>query len=418
MGCLPASAADAKGERGKGGVYLPYPKIQDPISFVLLPELSLQSEIQSIKFVSRSEAHEDAGVSESTLAIVDSFGRAVRARLSFTMQDGNLQTLAQDDSSSYSNDPQSSFGGRGDGRSTKAKSSSLPFRIASLEPLQPDELLVDGGWAGIAISVGDSSYSAIARHFAKDITLFDGPLAFRTIHTTYTPYSVELLSSSMTGASSNGPVVVVAEGPTVSVWDVRVAGRGARIARMMSSPHAGHLYCTAVSPNSSHALLGAAGEDRTVSVWDPRRWRLLAVWNNCTKYEATFLHFPSSNPGYCVVGGLDYEVVIGRWGGSKRSRLGGGTRTGSLFGDEASSHASADTDSNNSRTVSQNSGFSNSKANIPLRDREGMEDGMDDLYGSISFRGDSGWEGISMGFERDVIAGITNTSQLYLGRLT
>ena len=50
---------------------------------------------------------------------------------------------------------------------------------------------------------------------------------------------------------------------------------------------------------------------------------------------------------------------------------------------------------NNSRTVLQNSGFSNSKANIPLRNREGMEDGMDDLYGNTSFRGDSGWEEIS-----------------------
>ncbi len=43
---------------------------------------------------------------------------------------------------------------------------------------------------------------------------------------------------------------------------------------------------------------------------------------------AAGLHFSSANPRHAIVGGMDYEVLCGEWGGNKASRLGGGNRTG------------------------------------------------------------------------------------------
>lgn len=34
----------------------------------------------------------------------------------------------------------------------------------------------------------------------------------------------------------------------------------------------------------------------------------------------------AGNPRLCFVGGMDYEVLCGEWGGNKASRLGGGNR--------------------------------------------------------------------------------------------
>ena len=393
---IPESAVDAAGERGKGGVYLPFHMTENRISFIQIPQLSLPSEIQSLQVISRNTSEASGNIAAHTLAIVDCFGRALRAGLILSSSEDLLEEQALHVNHERARQDEKYFVSNFSMDSMTAQ--QLPFQITDLEPLQPNELLVDAGWAGIAISSDESRHSAVARHFARDVTVFDGAFPVRTIHTIYTPYSIELLSPSIATGTNGSAVVTVAEGPSLSIWDVRVAGRGARVARMMSSPHAGHLYCTSVLQDSAYPLIGAAGQDRTVSVWDPRRWRLLAVWNNCTKYEATYLHFPTCDPAYCMVGGLDYEVLVGKWGGSKRSRLGGGTRTGGSIGKNLDRIPnSKNEDSKFPETFSMD-------ATVEHQD-------------SIAFRGDSGWKGLAISSKNDVFAGITANKQLYLGRI-
>ena len=154
-------------------------------------------------------------------------------------------------------------------------------------------------------------------------------MAVRTINTLYRPNAVALLSSTLTQTAGATPLVAVAEGPQISLWDVRAAGRGGRVAKLSpGGPHAGHLFCMAASEDGAPPCFGAAGADRTVMVWDPRKWNVLDRWANCLKYEATSLHFSSLDPGQCLACGMDYEVICGRWGGDRRNRLGGGHRTG------------------------------------------------------------------------------------------
>ena len=96
----------------------------------------------------------------------------------------------------------------------------------------------------------------MARHFAKDVTLFDGPMAVRSIHTLYRPTAVQLLSPQLAVGPQDGPLVAVTEGPQLSIWDVRGHGRGARVAKLSSGPHHGHLYCVAASDDGGLPLIG------------------------------------------------------------------------------------------------------------------------------------------------------------------
>lgn len=113
------------------------------------------------------------------------------------------------------------------------------------------------GWAGVALAPGAPSKAAVARHFAKDVTLFDGPMAVRSIHTLYRPTAVQLLSSQLSVGPQGGPLVAVTEGPQLSIWDVRGHGRGARVAKLSPGPHHGHLYCVAASDDGGLPLIGA-----------------------------------------------------------------------------------------------------------------------------------------------------------------
>ena len=194
------------------------------------------------------------------------------------------------------------------------------------------------GWAGVALAPGQPSQAAVARHFAKDVTLFDGPMAVQTIHTLYRPTAVQLLSTRLVASPGGGPLVAVAEGPQLSIWDVRGSKRGGRVAKLCPGPYHGHLYCIAAADDGGLPLIGAhtarhsawslsssscslflqerlasqggsitpdrlrccaslgagaAGHERSVLVWEPRKWVLLDRWSNCLKYEATGMHFCS-----------------------------------------------------------------------------------------------------------------------------
>lgn len=319
---------------GKGGVAVPHQPASStrPIEFQSIDQLTLPNEIQSLH------------ASESILAAVDPYGRAV------------IASYEQDDEQDEQDEQEPS--------QKKVVTKAYQLQV----PGRPGE----AGWAGISVAQWGEvppKVVAIARHFQKDVTLFDGPIPCRTIHTTYTPNAVELLPPSLSpggGGGGGGGLVAVAEGPQLSLWDVRVAGRGARVAKMCPKPHAGQFYCMAVSGRqdglSATPLFAGAGAERSVLVYEPRTWKLLDRWNNCLKYEITSLHFLDAHPGYCIAGGLDYEVVVGPWA----SKL--------------------------EKTFQSNS--------------------------TVRFRGDSRWLGLSKALGMDVIAGLTASKSLYIGNLS
>ncbi|GAB4818180.1 hypothetical protein N2152v2_005226 [Parachlorella kessleri] len=306
-----------------------------------LPELGHRAEVQDLQLFEQSGSSQGAG-GVAVLASSDCYGRVVLAHC-------------------------------------QRHGAGEPFQVMEVSTLQPHDLLREAGWAGVAVAPGQPTQAALARHFPKDITLFDGTVAVRSIHTVYCPTAVQLLSTQLTADPAGGPLIAVTEGPQLSLWDVRGAGRGARVAKLSPGPQHGHFYCLAASDDGSQPLIGAAGVDRSVLVWDPRTWKLLDRWNNCSKYEVTGLHFSSTNPNHAIVGGMDYEVLCGEWGGNKASRLGGGNRTGVDMG--------------------ENSAVQGPSAR------------------GLSFRGDSKWMGLAKAARQDLLAGITATSHLYITEL-
>ena len=113
-------------------------------------------------------------------------------------------------------------------------------------------------------------------------------------------------------------------------------------------------------------------------VWDPRRWTAIGRWSNCLKYEATGLHFLSSDPARCVVAGLDYEALAGEWSGNRAARLGGGHRTSSSVRPDGEGAAAVDSGR------------------------------------GVSFRGDARWLGLAKATGQDVVAAMTASSNLYI----
>lgn len=108
----------------------------------------------------------------------------------------------------------------------------------------------------MSLAPGQPSQAAVARSFARDVTLFDGALAVQTIHTLYRPNAVQLLSSRMATGPGGGPLVAVAEGHQLSLWDVRGSRRGARVARLGPGPHHGNLFCIAAADDGGPPLIG------------------------------------------------------------------------------------------------------------------------------------------------------------------
>lgn len=345
-------------------------------SHTLLEQMAHRAEIQDVTL---AQPHNDGS---AVLAAVDCYGRATVAHLRPPEQNDY-----DADESPYS-----------------SGAAGAPI-ITEIQPLSPDETLIEAGWAGIALAPDQPSQAAIARHFAKDVTVFDGPMAVRTINTMYNPNAVLLLSPILTSSTAANPLVAVAEGPQVSIWDMRAAGRGGRVAKLSpSGPHSGHLLCLGVSDGGAAPVLGAAGTDRSVIVWEPRKWTIIDRWNNCLKYEATSLHFSSRDSGQCFACGLDYEVVSGRWDGARRSRLGGGHRTGAST--KQAIIAGQDNDSkSDGGGVPLNAAGAPHGSGVSLRPSK---------TASVSFRGDSRWLGLAKAKGQDVLAGWTASGQLYV----
>lgn len=267
---VPRGAAGFAGERGKEGVHVP--ATAEPVSAAVMPAIQHRAEIQHLAL------HEQPGSGQAVLASVDCYGRAVvaQARRLEGRPGLHVTGVHQLQPADLLRCRPTSRAARVPGVVAAAANpwgalldactadwrtlSARPLRAASVTAPPPTRRpRREPGWAGVAVAPGQPSQAAVARGFARDVTLFDGPMAVRSLHTMYRPSAVQLLSTSLATGPQGGPLVAVAEGPQVSVWDVRGAGRGARVARLTPGPHHGHLFCLAATEEGSGTpLIGAA----------------------------------------------------------------------------------------------------------------------------------------------------------------
>eukprot|EP00897_Mesotaenium_endlicherianum_P003614 jgi/Mesen1/3280/ME000019S02698 len=168
------------------------------------------------------------------------------------------------------------------------------------------------GWAGLAFTPGRPSQVVTARHFARQLDVSDGGVHVRSLRTLHNPTALAFLHDAG-GAAGGSPCVVVTEGPQLSLWDLRVAESGGCVQRHLSSYSGEPLYAVACTRDAASALVAVGGAERTLSVYDTRQWRVRSKWTGCLKYEMTSVLFSAVDPRVVFVGGLDYEVICGRW---------------------------------------------------------------------------------------------------------
>jgi hypothetical protein len=349
----PGGGAAPAPARGKAGVCLPAAGADAAASALL--GVALRAEAQDLALAACGGA--DAAGEESLLAATDAYGRCALARV----RRAPRGSAAADYAAEHGGDADAPL-----------------LLVAGVAELAPGAAGAEPGWAGAALAPGAPCCAAVARAFARDVTLFDGALPVRTLHTAGRPAAVALLD----GAAASGgtaALLAVAEGPTVLVFDARAGERGGRVARLAPrGAHGGALLALAAPPaGGGPPLLAAAGADRAVLVFDARRWALLDRWAGATRRAAVALHFLAADPGACLVAGLDHEAVVGRWAGGGAD---GGRRPG---------------------------------ANC----RSGEGDGEEEAGGgggAAAFRGDARWLGVARAEGRDLAAALSAGGQIYL----
>ncbi len=140
---------------GKEGVTLP---LESPraAALVPLPAFAHRHEVQSIALWDEAEAEAEAATARRQfLASVDSTGSLCVCE--FQGREGRGVELA----------PQRSYQG-------------LPASCAAME----------AGWAGVALGLRQPTKAVVARHFSKDLNIFDGDLRARTIRTVQNPTAI------------------------------------------------------------------------------------------------------------------------------------------------------------------------------------------------------------------------------------
>uniref|UniRef100_A0A7S4UE28 Anaphase-promoting complex subunit 4 WD40 domain-containing protein n=1 Tax=Guillardia theta TaxID=55529 RepID=A0A7S4UE28_GUITH len=103
----------------------------------------------------------------------------------------------------------------------------------------------------------------------------------------------------------------------LSLWDPRVGGRSACVARV--SPCNSLLLTTAWG----EGIVGCAGMDRSVYVYDARKWNVCGRAMSVTKSDIMKLSFSSVNSKIFYAFGVDSQLIAGQWeeaGGSSNAK--------------------------------------------------------------------------------------------------
>ncbi|GAQ85212.1 hypothetical protein KFL_002240140 [Klebsormidium nitens] len=291
---LPGQSGSLKSTlRGKGGLLLPVQV--EGATTTRLDHIPHRSEVQALALA------EPSGSSPGLLGSIDAYGRVVVAKLPFNEahESGYGQRAALD---SRTEDGAASTSGR-----TNDDNLAAPFTA-----YPRDAGVGEGGWAGLAFVPGQTSAFATARFWAKRLDLYDRDMHVRSLPTLQNPTALQFLGASDGAEAGQSTLLAVAEGPQLSIWDLRMGERGGCTQRITVEFGGAPLYaldCT----SGCGGVVGVTGASRCVYVFDTRRWTCRSRWSGCLKYEVTGMHFSSVDPALVYVNGLDYEVVCGTW---------------------------------------------------------------------------------------------------------
>ena len=180
----------------------------------------------------------------------------------------------------------------------KDEASQCPERSYQAQPLSCSAMEV--GWAGVALGRQQPTKAVVARHFPKDLNVFDGDMLVRTIKTIQNPTAIQMLEDE---------VYVVAETNKIGVYDLRVDARQGCVQCLQATDT---VTCLASSPSrgstSSDAAV-ASGIGRTVAVWDVRKWNAFSRFTGL-RQEACGIKCLNTKANALCVASMNGEIKV------------------------------------------------------------------------------------------------------------
>ncbi|EKX49281.1 hypothetical protein GUITHDRAFT_104810 [Guillardia theta CCMP2712] len=161
----------------------------------------------------------------------------------------------------------------------------------------------EGGWGGVDFSPCGSQLAA-ARNFQKSVCIYDLNTGKETrkINLALMPYSMTWVGNGRTDKMAGSGLLALTEFNFLSLWDPRVGGRSACVARV--SPCNSLLLTTAWG----EGIVGCAGMDRSVYVYDARKWNVCGRAMSVTKSDIMKLSFSSVNSKIFYAFGVDSQA--------------------------------------------------------------------------------------------------------------
>ncbi|KAJ1476697.1 hypothetical protein T484DRAFT_1965101, partial [Baffinella frigidus] len=174
----------------------------------------------------------------------------------------------------------------------------------------------ESGWTGAALDFSGTQ-AAIARGFQRSLTIMDLATAapVRTFRSMHCPTRVAILGAGGDAAEAGGDrcgtgvdgLVALAEGHQVSLWDARVSGRTACVARVSGS------LATLYALGWGKGTLAAGGADRSIYVFEPRKWSICGRAMAIGKAEIMWLGLSHVDPSIYYACGADSQLICGQW---------------------------------------------------------------------------------------------------------
>eukprot|EP01006_Ploeotia_vitrea_P010339 TRINITY_DN26849_c0_g1_i1.p1 TRINITY_DN26849_c0_g1~~TRINITY_DN26849_c0_g1_i1.p1 ORF type:complete len:384 (-),score=21.51 TRINITY_DN26849_c0_g1_i1:210-1361(-) len=168
---------------------------------------------------------------------------------------------------------------------------------------EPQSYIADVGWAAVCFNERNIDTVCTSTEAFKNITVYQNEQLLHTFNVMRSPSCLTYLYNVANGAT---PLIVAADGPTLSIYDVRQPKQVKRM--QIGTANIYSIAEPALHPN----LLGIAGGSRSVQMVDTKKWCVRHSWTNVTKYECTYVTFSAKKP-LCFAGGIDTELSCGQY---------------------------------------------------------------------------------------------------------
>jgi hypothetical protein len=137
------------------------------------------------------------------------------------------------------------------------------------------------GWCGAALGRHQPTQAVVARHFKKDLSVFDGDMLVRNMSTLQNPTAIDTLGDQ---------VYLVGETNKLGVYDLRESSKHGCVQCVTTTEMTTCLATSCRGSGSGDEYEVASGTGRSILLWDVRKWNILHKFSGI-RHEPCALEF-------------------------------------------------------------------------------------------------------------------------------